>query len=504
LTCYSLLLGILLAKHVLWTDEIHAWQLAVYSDSLVSLFRQLPFEGHGALWYLLLRLLGAFWKSPHAMIAVHWLIASLSAYLLLWYCPLPRWQRIACCFGYYLMFEYGVICRDYALGVLLSFVFASMQVRRKGVISSALVLALLIHVNPFSAFLAISLLAWLVFDRWRKISRAALTTACAIVAASAVVMVGYISSPYSAALERDQFNYLADHLRLIPGYLKIFLNAAIPVPQSGVLHFWNTTWSDSIGLTPIRKAIQYLGTALSLTLAGLAVIHRRSLVALYLTGTVLIDGFVFANSLSAMRFLGHWFILVLLCCWLDTARVSVGHPAKTNWQSMIRRFVPALIFALQPVALIIPLVSSLQTPFSATAGLVRRVLDAGVHPDVWSVAEDELAVALVSAASGLPVYSPKADQLLRFSPLRFPATSETMMSRLGRQLDGGRTVLLCLIDFEEPGVVAALPSGTEVVRKFTVPQGVVEIDPDVGLLLRRLQLTPATVSQRGPGVPPAR
>ena len=153
LVCYSTLLAALLARHIFWGDEIRAWNLAVYSDSLKTLFHQLPAEGHPILWYLVLRGAHVIWSSPQAMLVLQWLFASANAWLVLWYCPLPPAQRVCCCFGYYLLFEYGLLCRGYALGLLCGFFFLTVCGRyRTALIGPTLILALMVQARSFRLF----------------------------------------------------------------------------------------------------------------------------------------------------------------------------------------------------------------------------------------------------------------------------------------------------------------------------------------------------------------
>jgi len=129
LLCYCAILGCLLSRHVSWRDEVQAYQIAAYNDSISSLFHTLRYEGHPGLWYLLLRGLNVLFHSPDVLLGAHWLLASLNAFLILWFCPIPLTQRIFCCFGYFMLFEYGVICRNYAMGALLAFLFVVVHRR---------------------------------------------------------------------------------------------------------------------------------------------------------------------------------------------------------------------------------------------------------------------------------------------------------------------------------------------------------------------------------------
>ena len=67
--CFCAVLAFFLSRHTFWRDEVQAWQIAIHSESIPSLFHTLRYEGHPALWYLLLRAFGVLSDSPGMMLA---------------------------------------------------------------------------------------------------------------------------------------------------------------------------------------------------------------------------------------------------------------------------------------------------------------------------------------------------------------------------------------------------------------------------------------------------
>ena len=61
---------ITIAHHEYWRDEVRAFSLATETPSLSALFRELRYEGHPALWFLLLRGAHAVVPSPLVLPAV--------------------------------------------------------------------------------------------------------------------------------------------------------------------------------------------------------------------------------------------------------------------------------------------------------------------------------------------------------------------------------------------------------------------------------------------------
>jgi hypothetical protein len=500
--CYSTSLGFLLSRHAFWRDEVQAWQVAVHTDSISSLFHSLRYEGHPALWFLFLRGLSVFFDSPEVMLGAHWLLASLNAFLLIWLCPIPPWQRIACCFGYFILFEYGVICRNYAIGALLAFTFVVVHSRyKRAVIGPALLLALLVHSSIPGAFLAISLLAYLIADLWDggRASRLRLLAAIVIVGASLAAMASYINPPADSLIAKV-YHKSRQHLtaKAAMANARIFLRVTAPIARPETLHFWNTNWTDPIAPDYIRRAIQYPVTVLCLALAALSVIHRRTLLVLFSAGTLLLAGFSIIHGQTGMRHQGQWFILLLLCYWIDRTHGDVDGRDFGGWQRRIRRFFPAIIFAVQPVAVIIPIVRSFNVPFSATPALVKEVLDARLDPSVWS-AYPEAFVAPVSAASGRAVYSPQQDRFERFSLWKdfagphsaggmLEATPEVPAQRLAAQIGKHESSLILFLNENSvPSILSKLPTDITVRQLAKRPKGIVEDEANVSLLLQRAQ-----------------
>jgi hypothetical protein len=509
--CFCAILGFLLSRHAFWRDEVQAWQIAVHTDSISSLFCSLRYEGHPALWFLFLRGLSVFLDSPKMMLGAHWLLASSNAFLIIWFCPIPGWQRIASCFGYFMLFEYGVICRNYAMGALLAFAFVVVRSRYKqAVIGPALLLALLVHTSIPGAFLAISLLAYFIADLCveGRASRLRLLAATVIVGASLAAMASYINPPADSLAAKF---YRKSRQRLTAkaamANASIFLRVTAPIPRPETLHFWNTNWTDSIAPNYIRKAILYPGTVLCLALAALSVIHRRTLVILFSAGTLLIAGFSIIHGQTHMRHQGQWFILLLLCFWIDRTHGDVDVRDFGGWQRKIRRFFPAIIFALQPVAVIIPIVRSFNAPFSATPALVKQVLRVRLDPSTWS-AYPEAFVAPVSAASGNAVYSPQQDRLERFSLWKdfvglhsvggmLEATPEMAARRLAEEMAARRlaaqvgnrpsSLILFVNENDALSILSKLPEDITVRQLARRPNGIVEDEANVSLLLQKSQ-----------------
>jgi hypothetical protein len=119
--------AIRLFRHAMWRDELQAFMVAAASNTPLDLFAKLKYEGHPGLWHLLLWVVTRFTTDPVAMQALH-LVIALGVWVLVW--RLSPVGKLLLLLSYYLFWEYFVVSRGYALGVLLGFGFAALQAGR--------------------------------------------------------------------------------------------------------------------------------------------------------------------------------------------------------------------------------------------------------------------------------------------------------------------------------------------------------------------------------------
>ncbi|QQR87444.1 MAG: hypothetical protein IPJ76_04250 [Flavobacteriales bacterium] len=104
--------------HGMWLDELQPWCVARDSGSLVDLYHNTRHEFHPPVWYVLLYFITRFTSAPFSMQVVHLMIALSTAAVVLWRAPFPLWWRASILFGYFFLFEYSVMARNYGLVVL--------------------------------------------------------------------------------------------------------------------------------------------------------------------------------------------------------------------------------------------------------------------------------------------------------------------------------------------------------------------------------------------------
>ena len=104
------------AFHEPWFDEAEAWQIAKCADLKTIFFVNPHYEGHPPLWHVFLKipiLLGVSYEVGIKTLAG--IFSAMSAWLLLFKSPMPKWMRCLFPFGYFLFYQYGVIARPYCM-----------------------------------------------------------------------------------------------------------------------------------------------------------------------------------------------------------------------------------------------------------------------------------------------------------------------------------------------------------------------------------------------------
>jgi hypothetical protein len=319
--------------HELWRDEMQAWLIARDSPDLRSLLLVGRYEGSPPLWHLLLRPLALLTHRPEAMQLLQAALAIVSFFLLCRFAPFSRREKVLLLFNYYLLFEYGTVCRQYLLGALLLGIACAFFPRggreRPWVFILSLVGAALTSVYGLILAAAMAAAFWgaralaarrvpsgAPGPRWHPLPLAVLLAGLAGAAAS------MLPAPDALYAPADGWHFAWDPERLARLACE-FTNAHFLLPRPDGF-FWIPAWLTDLG-GPQRCAI-----ALAMPLfAGTAWLLRRVPAALifYLAGAGGLLAFVYLKYLGFTRHAGFLFLALFFGCWL---RASLGGADGTS------------------------------------------------------------------------------------------------------------------------------------------------------------------------------
>ena len=158
---FTVLLALVTWRHEMWIDEAQAWLISRDSHSLPALFHALRYEGHPALWYLILYIPAHISANPVSMQVINFVIAAALAWVVLSAQELPRPIRALIIFSYFVFYQDGVIARNYELAMLLLVGAARCLTGKRQYRKLAiLLLALSINAHVFAMPVAVALAAW--------------------------------------------------------------------------------------------------------------------------------------------------------------------------------------------------------------------------------------------------------------------------------------------------------------------------------------------------------
>ncbi|MCI7040876.1 MAG: hypothetical protein MR992_01910 [Lachnospiraceae bacterium] len=126
---YLVFNGILLAGHELWRDEANVWLIA-RELSPIQLFREIRYQGHPCLWYLLIMpfaKLGFLFKTISVL---SFLVMAFGAGIFTFKAPFHPITKFVCLISPIFSYYYPVVARNYCLIALLLILLAYYYPKR--------------------------------------------------------------------------------------------------------------------------------------------------------------------------------------------------------------------------------------------------------------------------------------------------------------------------------------------------------------------------------------
>lgn len=309
------LVGIL--HHEIWLDEMHHFLLAKDSDSIRELAFNARYDGHPLLWDSMLFFLTRFTHNPFYMQLLHILIALAAVIIFLRNSPFTDLFKILFVFGYFMLFEYNVISRNYAVSILLLFICCSLICTKKRNYT-ALVIALLVlsYTHLFSLICSVSIfivtISLYVKDNEKKIQKSGFLFLCIAYLLVTVFMLWSIVPPADhILLSYDTTPYLS--FKRIGKAFSIFFKGLYHLPDFTKYNFWNTNL-----FVDVSKNMSIVPSVFCFIIPLFIFFDKpQSLLVFYLSA-IGIAAFIFWSPiLAGVRYFGFIFLLFILALWLS-------------------------------------------------------------------------------------------------------------------------------------------------------------------------------------------
>lgn len=389
---YLAVLALLAVFHEPWRDELQSWMIVRDSPSLADLFYNTRYEGHPSGWFLLL--FGMRWVAPGfgAVVILHLAIAAATAWLILRYAPFTRLQRALLVFGYFFLYEYAVIARNYAPGVLLVVTVCVLwEYRQRPAFFNLIALAVagMMLTNFYAFFLGLAFALLMVHDvaahrperrHWRLFLPGLILLAAGIILFLADTWpppdYGYARNWAPGAMHNP-------FVRMFDRACRVFL----PLPEPS-LNWWNSVWY------PNQWVRAVLGILLLTAILRYAVRGREARLFL-VTAFVLILGFSLIKFNGYLRHNGHLYIAFIVAMW-------IGAKSSEETGRKAQSILFTALLAVHALSAAIAGYGEIRFPFSRSADAAGWLLNNA--PSAVVVGYEDTGTSAVAARLDRPLF----------------------------------------------------------------------------------------------------
>ena len=406
------LIGIL--NHEIWRDEAQAWLIARESSSLLDLFSNTTYEGHPIVWHICLFLITRWSHNPFYMQIFHLLLSTASVVLIVKWSPFSLLQKGLLSFSYLLFYEYSIISRNYAIGVLSIFLFCVLYTRKRPKYwLLALILALAASTNAFCFLISLSLASVMIFRLWHESTTSLVTTfRRQMLQPLAILIAGWILSllqlTRSTSLpEKDvvdtaqqvakgadsiqapasdfalsQFDQLISFINRLAGVSEPLTRSYLPMMRPK-LNFWTTHFlldSQGIGTVFGLETGMMISAILAVVLFLLAMkaLWKTPLYLwLYLSASAALYSLFIVVYRGGSRHQGHLFIVLIISLWLATWSQNRQNQRRLHTTRLKRPVVGGVLLTallvIQGIASIQAYAMDIVYPFSGSCEIAQYI-----------------------------------------------------------------------------------------------------------------------------------
>jgi hypothetical protein len=394
-------------RHVMWRDEWMPLNAARFSPSIGEWFNEIKYIGRwgffGAVW-IIEQCGGHPWLFKLCIVSV----STLGVYIVCRHAPFTWPQKALLSFGYYPLYEYGTILRDYsviwAATVGCCALLASPRWRP---LAFGAALALLFQTNPFGLGLACVLGSTYAFDMWRagRLNTSILTQPAVwgggllAIVSFAIAFKTMTPPPEIAEIVLGQPLRTDSHVTRLFESLPFPLRAWLPIPLFG-------TWNSHI-LDPWP----WLQIALGATVAAVVIsVLRTEATALFLfvIGMLGLGAILCHVPWTALRYHGPYFLLIVCAYWvmesrLDKATSTATWPPVFRWTFDRRRPLFTGLLLIHSIVAMEFIVQEQVVPFSGSKEAAHIILQ-NEPPDVLVVGDPDYAMISLAGYLDRPVW----------------------------------------------------------------------------------------------------
>lgn len=390
------MLGLL--HHEMWRDE-YDWFIQTRDTADFFKLNETMSPGHGMIWRTCLWLITRVTHAPVALQVFHGCIAASFAFVLLFKSPFKLWQNTALLFGYFFFYEYAVISRCYAFGVLFVMLFAVNYTKNKSLtMAGAGLLFLFSNTSVYALMITFALTLFLLFNEWKteKLNLKSMIFLCwkryGLILSGIAVSAWQIMPHPDNSFPLHQVTWPFDDYRFFAGITQFF-SAFVPICRFKDPHFWNTNFMmNDLGLVHWALVLAVF------IVVTLPFIKHRSVLFLWIFGVFLILFFQYYTGFRFARYYGHLFVFWVICYWLIIGNFT-NDQKLYNWQ----KFIVFLVLFIQVIGGISMYSADYRLKFSRGKDASNYIKSAGLQ-DAHFIGTTDFSMSPISGEIDRPVF----------------------------------------------------------------------------------------------------
>jgi len=394
---FLLYAGFTTFHHEMWRDEMGPWLIARDSHSLLDIFHNIRYDGHPSLWYILLWPLTRLTADPEAMKVLNLVLSAGAIFLIARYAPAPWWIRLIASLGYYPVYEYGSIARNYSLGLLALAAFCALfPCRREHPLLLGAILLIAANSSMLACLLAIAALLMLTIETvTSKPQHAEIKLIwCGVgIAATGIAFAVWQMIPPADSGYAIGWHFGFDPVK-VTEVLKNMTAAYLPLPKPGP-GFWG---SELLTTFSLYRNFSWIAAPLILVTVSLSLLRRPLALAYYLTGSLGLLAFFYVKHVGYLRHHGFLFLCCGTALWLAGTMLPITLPAILDVAARRSERVVAVVF---PIILVVHLAGGMiaatgeyKYTFSAARATADMIRERGL---------DKLPLIADLDVTGMPV-----------------------------------------------------------------------------------------------------
>lgn len=470
LLLYMVIAAFGIAHHEMWRDELEPWLIGSGSETLSDFFRNMKMGSNPYVWYLILHFLSKITLNPVIVQLTHIAVASGGVYLLLRYAPFSILQKLFLCTGYYLVFEYGIIGRGYALTIFFLFLFCSLYRKywTKNIPLAFVIFFLANATGGFGAILSISLLIFLLTNYYfnemsegkkkQKIMYMGWTVALIIF--SIWVAMKSITPP-ADSVYADFWYKEIDTERMLKILSRVW-SGFVPIASFSSVQFWNTNFLIPQDASIPANRILVLISVLFLVYSILLFSKKISVLMFYLAGTFGILLFSYLNGaiyiINGTRYNGFLFLVFIVSYWLINyfpEKKSIAIPVLSYLRERLKvgsyqNFFLFFLLGVNTLACAVAYSKDFHHVFSNVEKTGKYILSNNLQ-NYKTAGFIDYAISPITAYTRRPIYYPERDVISTFpiwTTKNYTTDMNQSMNRLLNYISKKNDTVLVILNFD--------------------------------------------------------